>query len=515
MKLFSSRKNIVLGVVFSYISLAISLIGAFFITPVILRNIGDRNYGLFSFCNSITSWLSIISVSLGASYVFFASKEKKEHDSESTTNTIFSKLLFLLSGIVALLTVFALAILYFSGFRFANYSSDENTIIFLLLLISSLNVSITIFFSGFILYNNYTKSFAFVRGVQIIVSLGSYATNLILAMTTKSIIPIAIVSFLSAFFTGLVNMFYSLRAKKMTFNKSEKLKKNKQLLKLISKYSSIILISTIITNLDSNLDKTLLGFMVNAESVTMYQLSINFATHLLVLSFSFTEVMRPTFFGMYRNEQIDAANDLFLKICKMQSVVVFLIVGGYIACGYHFVIMWIGTERIDVYYYSVALFVSNIVPLTKSMDGEAQKATNHHKTPMFFSIIGIIINLGLSISLIVILPKEYAVWACIIGTIVPRFIFGCVVTPIYNSKVIKLPMSKYYSDILKMFLITYCAVVPSIRLTSLLSDYEIHNAIKVLIEGLTFVFIYGFGVYLLNKKTVLDIINTYFRRKSA
>ena len=511
--MLSERKNIVLGIVLSYVALAISMLASFFVTPIILDNIGDRNYGLFSFCNSITSWLAIVSTSLGASYIFFANKEKKEEQSDSKTNSLFFKMLFILGIAVTVIVCAATAILKFSGFRFNKYSNSENDVILLLLLISGLTISITVFLSCFSLYNNYKKSFAFVRGIQVIGTIGLHLANVFLAITTKSIISIAIATLANALFNGLANLFFALTAKKMVFTKT-RFDQNRKLLNTIIKYSSVIVISGVISNLDSNLDKTLLGAMVNAESVTMYQLSINYASQLTVLAFTFTEVMRPTLYELYRNDKIKEANDVFLKVCKMQSIVVLLIIGGFIACGYHFVILWIGEKRIEVYFYSVVLFVTNIVPLTKSLSGEAFKAVNSHKIPMLISILAILVNLAISILLLVVLDKEYAVWACIVGTIIPRIIFGWIVSPFVAYKKMQLPMSKYYFNLLKIFLIAVVAVIPSMALTLYFKNVEIRTVFKVLIEGSVFVVIFIIGNILFERKALKDLMKTLFKRKT-
>lgn len=512
MKLLSDKKNIIFGLSFSYISVFISLIASFFITPVILNNVGDRSYGLFSFCNSITSWLSIISTSLGASYLFFANKDKKENGDVSRTNTVFSNILFILSGAVALFSLIILRFINVSGFSFEGYTADENSLIYILLIISSLNIAVTIFFSAFTLYNNLNKSFAFIRGVQILVSLLTYGLNVVLAIYTKSIISIAIISLSNSLLNGLFNFFYATKIKKMPFYKKQMSKKEKGL-SYIFKYSSIILISTIIANLDSNLDKTLLGIMINPESVTMYQLSITFATHLLVLSFSFTEVMRPRIYELYRFEKKDEANKLFLIICKVQSIVTLFIIGGYIACGYHFVTLWVGGSRINVFFYSTALFLSNIVPLTKSADGEARRANNILRTPTIINIASITFNVAISVTLLIVLNKEYAVWACIIGTIVPRVIFSWIIMPIYNHKKINLPMGKYYIETLKNIIYMFVAISPSILITIFINDVEIHLVFKVLLEGFSFVFVYLLELLVFEKKKIKSSIKAFLGNK--
>ena len=513
-KLLSENKNVSIGLILSYIALAISLIGSFLVTPIILNNIGDSNYGLFSFCNSITSWLSIISTALGSSFIFFVNKEMKETNTESKTNSIFVLSLSILSALIGVATLLSVIIVYFSGLSFSNYSTSENKMILALLLISGGNVAITVLFSAYRLFNNYKKSFVFVRGIQVIVSLLTYSLDLILAIYTKSIISIALVTFFASLFNGVLNLLYALKIRKMSFV-SVKSFDAKQDFKRIVGYSSIILLSTIINNLDSNIDKTLLGLMTNSTNVAIYQLSISFIVHLNVVAYSFSEIMQPNIFFLIRNDRNDEANSLFLKISKLQSLIVLLIVGGYISCGYHFVIMWIGSERIMVYYYSLVLFVSCIIPLTLTSTIEFGRAKNKHKIPTVFGLCSSILNILLTIIFLLLLDGEFAIWSCIFGTIASRVIFSYIVNPIYYKKVLSLPIEKYYLNLSKELIFMVTAIIPGLLITFFLKGANIATVLKVLIEGMSFLIIYGVLLLLFERHFIKEILSKYFVRKKA
>lgn len=510
--MLSENKNVFLGVVFSYVALVVSMLGSFFVTPVLLNYIGDDNYGLLSFCTSITSWLSLISAALGSSFVFFANKCVKERGNDSRANTLFFKLLTIVGCAMVIITLSSVAVMKLTGAKIGNYNPEQNDILLLLFLISGLNVSVTVFLSIFFQYNNYKKSFAFTRGTQIVLSIAAHIANMILAINTRSIIYIAIVSMCSALLNGISNLVYAVKAKKMLFENA-KIKDNKSEISSIIKYSSIILISVIIDNMDVNLDKTILGLLVDAESVAMYQLSITFSHHLLVLSWTFIEVMRPTIFALYRNDRISEANELFIKISKMQMIVVLLIVGGYFACGYHFVSLWIGAKRIEVYYYSAVAFLFSIIPLTKSASNEAHRARNTHKIPTLFSVIAFVVNFIVSLTLLFVFERQYAVWACIIGTIIPKIIFGSIILPIYDKKKIGLPIGEYYRNVLKFIVFMVVAAAPALFAALKLENYDIHIIFKVLIEGCVFVAIYSAEILIFERNSLKSMIETFFKRK--
>ena len=99
MKQISDSKNIKLGAILSYVAMLISILGALFITNRVLNYIGDYNYGLYSFVNSITSWLTVLSSALASSFLRFQTIEsKKNKESTSKTNGLYFELLLILGG---------------------------------------------------------------------------------------------------------------------------------------------------------------------------------------------------------------------------------------------------------------------------------------------------------------------------------------------------------------------------------------------------------------------------------
>lgn len=501
MKRLSDKQNVSYGLILTYVSLFIALMGSFFITPIVLRNIGDEYFGLFSFCNSITSWLTIASTALGASFIFFVNKEIKDTNKDTKTNTLFMKILTLLSFAVLVFSAIVICILKIVGFSFSNYTVDQNNLIFILLFISSVQVSISILFSVFRTFNNYKKSFVFVRSTQTLVSILAMFLNIVLSIYTKSIISIALVSFGTALFNGLLNLFFALFANKFKVEKT-KIRDNKTQISFILRYSSVILIATIVSNLNSNIDKTILGIMVDSKAVTMYQLSITFLSSLISISYSFSEVMQPKIFELYRKERYEELNKLFLLISKVQSIVVLLIIGGYISCGYHFVILWIDYSRIDVYYYTIALFVSASISLCRTSGYEIERANNKIKIPTLISVISSLSNLILSIILVKFLPVKYCVWACIIGTVFTKVFIYDIPLFFYDAKIIKLPVGHYLFNFFKIALFSLVSSFFSIILFFVLRFSSLSILIRFLLEGFLFVVVYFFLIFIFEKKFI-------------
>lgn len=500
------------SIIISYISVFVSIIGTFFVTPLILENIGDSNYGLYSFCTSLTSWLTILTIAVGSSYVYFANRDIEDTGNDNKTNTLFLRL-FIFVGVIILLAVCIIfPFLYFSNIQLFNYTVDETKLIFILLGISSIQIIFSILFNFFHLYLIAKEHFFFVRFKNLLIEIILYGLLLGSAFLFKSIIAVAISSVVTTLLSGILNliMVYKLKSLHFYHPKQNEFKgKYKQILS----YVLFVLINTLITTINNNLDKTILGAMVGSSFVTMYQLSFSFTSYLTLMTGSISETYMPQIHSSYRDESIDKANNLFLLISKIQIIFLLFIVGGFASVGYEFVCLWVGKERIAIYSYSVVLLLLTLVPLTSLSAVDCERANNKHKFRAIVMLIFAVINVAISITLIFIYGADYAIWSCIIGTAFSKILSEWIILPIYDFYVLRLPIKDYYLYLIKIFSYSLIAFIVSFCTRYLLINY-LNTFFVFLIEGFVYVIIYLIFIVLFDRKIIVKFIRGKFNEES-
>lgn len=500
----SNRKNIRLGIVLSYVNMAVSILASLLVTNVVLDYIGDYNYGLYSFVNSITTWLSVVSSALTASFVRFSSIEKKENDGDtSRTNTIYFKLLMILSIIVIVVGLAILLPMYLTHTNFGNYSWEDSQRIYILFALSLINIAVTMPVTVFSLYISFKQKFIFQRITALLSTLITYGGHLLLAVLTKEIATFAILSIFSTAFFFLLNYAFCRKSLNMTFAKA-KLSDNKMLVRSILAFSGILLFNSIVDQINQSVDKTLLGFMASPNDVTIYQLGQNFVNYLFTMSLAISTVFTPTIYEMVVNGD-DGINRLYLKVSRIQLLVVTLIAFGFLACGKTFVTVWIGEERITVYYIAAALMLLDICPLSISTSVEIQRARNKHlfRAITYFALA--LFNVGLSVLFIIIFPIEYAVYACLLGTVITTVCSHWIAMSIYNCKVMKLPIKQYFVYLLKYIVIGGASFGLVFLLDWLFIDNVTNLYGKFFIEGSLFVLFYLLLFIIIEHKLFLEI----------
>lgn len=508
----NDRKNRRYGIILSYVSMVVSILATLLVTDLILEYIGDYNYGLLSFVNSITSWLTVVSSALTASFVRFSSIEYRDKDGNTArTNTIYLKLLILLSIAILVLGIAVLVPLYFCQIPFASYSWEDSERIYILFALSIINIAISMPTSVWSLYISFKQKFIFQRILTIVTTILTYGAHLLLAFLTREVLTFAICSIAITLVTFLANYFFSRKNLDIEFSK-DKLGDNKVLVRSIIAFSGILLFNSIVDQINTSVDKTLLGFMATPEDVTIYQLGGNFSTYLGTMSVAISGVYVPLINEMATNGKDEEINALYLRVSRVQLLVLTIIAFGFLSCGKTFVTMWIGEERINAFYVAAGLMISNICPLSINTSIEIQRARNKHLFRAVTYFVLALTNVGLSIVFLLVFPAEYAIFACLLGTLITRFFSHWIAMNVYNAKEMKLPVGKYLINLIKYIIIGGGAFGLVFSLDYLFIDSITTNILKFLLEGSLFVVFYLILFIVIEHKFFMSLVDRLKQR---
>ena len=102
-----------LGVVLSYLTIAVKLLSGILYTPIVLHTLGQSQYGVYSLCTSFIGYMTILNAGVNAAYIRFYVQEKMIHeDNVEKLNGLFFKIFIILSIIVFIkLSLFCVSML--------------------------------------------------------------------------------------------------------------------------------------------------------------------------------------------------------------------------------------------------------------------------------------------------------------------------------------------------------------------------------------------------------------------
>ena len=471
-----------LGAMLSYVSLILGNIISLLYTPIMLRVLGQSEYGLYTLSNSIVGYLGVLNFGLGNAIIRYTAKYRAEKDEsgEYNLNGMFVVVYFLLGLLVFILgTIFV----FNTDKIFSNsLTGEELKTMKMLLPIMVFNLSISfpfaIFDSIIVAYEN----FVFPKIIGIVRTIVNPMIMIpLLFMGHKSISMTILSTVLNLICIGL-NVFYCFKVLKI------KIKFNNfdiPLLKEIAVYSFFIFLNIIVDKIYWSTDQFILGAVVSSAAVAVYSIGSIFNTYYMAFSTAISSVFLPKITAMVTNKTSDKElSDLFIKVGRVQSYIMFFILSGFILVGQEFIGLWAGEGYEDAFYIAVIVMIPLTVPLIQNIGISILQAQNRHKFRSKVYLVIAILNIFLTIPL----AKEFGGIGAAIASGIGFFLGNVVVINIYYYKKINIDIPRFWKEISKIILVTIVACIGTDFIGSFIN---LNTVISIIVEASILTVIFG------------------------
>lgn len=398
----NSDKQIKIGAILSYVQMALNTVVGLAYTPIMIRLLGQSEYGLYNTVSSTISMLSILSLGFNASYVRYYSKYKKDNDSLSIyrLNGLFL-LVFSIIGIIALICGLFLTnnlnLVFDKGLTSSEYSTA-----FVLMLLLTINLAVSFPMSVFASIISANERFVFLKLLGTIRTVFSPLVTLpLLLMGYKSIAMVAVTVACNI----MVDSIYAIYVLKVLKNKFYFKNFEKGLFSDLLVYTSFIAINMIVEQINWNIDKVLLGRFKGTAEVAIYSVGFTIYQYYHTFSTSISGVFTPrihNIFNANRDNQIRCDGELtklFIKVGRIQFLILALVASGFVFFGQYFILLWVGEGYESAYYVALLMMFPAMIPLIQNLGIEIQRAKNLHKFRSIAYALMACVNLGLSIFL--------------------------------------------------------------------------------------------------------------------
>lgn len=429
------------GAILAYISLFVGNIVSILYTPIMIRMLGQSEYGTLNLAMSTVSYLNLFSFGIGTSYMKYNSKYRANGDKEGEYK--LNGIYFLIFSVISIIVfIVGLIITFNVNYIFKDsLTPHEISKIKILMVILTINTSITFLMTVFISNIGAYERFVFLKSVGIISTVIQPLILIPLLYLGCKSIEITLVNVALGFITFVIQIIYCY--KKLDFKMIFK-DLDKEVLKDILIFSSFMFINTITDQINSATDKFLLGMYSGTVSVAIYNVGAQFNNYYLSFSMAISNVFTPRVNHMVsKNVNNKKINDLFIRIGRMQFIILALIYTGYIFFGQRFIDYLAGEGYEAAYYIGLILLTSIMIPSIQNIGLEILKAKDLHKTR---SIVYFLIALG-NICISIPLCKKYEGIGCAIGTLIAMFIGTGVFMNTYYHKIAEIDMLRFWREI--------------------------------------------------------------------
>lgn len=457
------------GAILNYVILGLNALVGLAYTPYMLRMMGQSEYGIYSLAASIIAYLSILDLGFGNAVIRYTAKFRAEGkvDEQYSMFGMFT----ILYSLIAVITLIAGVILYFNvenlfGAKFSLIELQRTKII-ILLMVFNLAVTFPLSIYGAII--TAYEDFVFLRVVQIIRILLNTAVMICLLSFGYKAIAMVVVQTIFNVVTLFLNVFY---CKKKIRIKVKFTHTNWPFLKEVSIYSFWIFLNVIMDRIYWSTGQFVLGSVSGTIAVSVFAVAIQLEGMYMMFSGGISSVFLPRVTAMVtKNANEKEVSDLFIKVGRIQYIILAFILSGFIVFGRQFINFWAGSAYNDAYYITLLFFIPLTVPLIQNLGIIILQARNQMK---FRSMVYIYIALG-SLALQIPLGKYYGGIGCAVAIALALTIGQIIIMNIYYYRKQALDTILFGREILKMTTIPAVLVILSemilhrVQITSILS----------------------------------------------
>ncbi len=478
------------GVILNYINLALSSLVPLLYTPVMLSLLGQNEYGLYKLSGSITSYLSLISLGLGAAITRYLIKFRIESGKEAE-----EKILGLFVAIfrtIALITVIVGSVLALNvGTWFsASLSIDDLSTMKVLVLVLACNTAVNFLSAPYISVVNSHERFVFLQSLNIFATCIAPILNLVALFMGYASIGLAVSSLVATLLFQIIYVFY---VKNKMQIKAKFSRPPKELLKEILSFSFWIFISSVVLQLYGATNTIMIGYMpaLATVGVAIYTVGEIFNSIIGTLNSGISSLLIPKANKMvFGNASSEELTDTTIRMGRIQCLIIALFIFGFIAFGQPFIHFYAGDEYVLSYWIAVICMVPNFVPLVQSFCLNIIIAKNKNRFRAFVYLFVAILNVFGSYFLL----QLYGVMGAAIMLSFSSILGNGIIMNWYYKKKMCINIFKFWKEICKLLVFPIGLCLGVFLMYNFLNFYDV----KILIGGIIgFTILYIIGCWFL------------------
>lgn len=432
------------GAILSYLSMFASILVVLLYTPIMIRLLGQSEYGLYAMIGSLIAYFSVLDLGLGNAIVRYTSRNRAVGDKqiEAKLNGMFL-ILYLIIGILTIL-IGAIIYFYIDDIFTNGLSTSELRKAKIMVIIITINFAFSFPLAIFGSIIQAYERFVIFKLVEIVRILAVPIITLpFLYLGFGSVAMVVIVSVVNIG-SLLFNLYYCFKYIKIKFHFG---KIDLTLLKEILGYSFFVFLGVIVDQIYWNTDQFILGALVGTVSVAIYAIAMQFINMYKRFSTSISGLFLPRASIMVaRKSSNEEITNEMIKYGRIQYTIMAYILTGFILFGRPFINFWAGTNYDTAYIITLIIMIPFTIPLIQNFGISILYAKNLQK---FRSLVLILISI-LNIIITIPLVQKYSGIGAAIGTAISLTLGNTVIMNVYYHKRIGINMIRFWKNILVM-----------------------------------------------------------------
>lgn len=483
----NSRKEISAGFVLSYLTMIVQLATGLLYTPIVLKSLGQGQFGVYSLVISFIGYLTILNAGVNGAYIrFYVHARTTGMQRTSDLNGLFLKIFSFLS-VIALIASLVLGYLspYLFGSRITDAEYELMQRCFYILAFIVCAEVINCPFSSLIIAN---EKFIFNKLFSIVTAVLKPSITIPFLLWGKDCTAILLVQLFVDLVILAGNYLYCRMVLKVQFSKGTF---EKTFIRNIMQFILFIALQSIMDQLNWQIDKFILARVSGSAEVSIYSVGSTFNGYYITIGSVLGTVFITQVNKIVAGKDMDGLNELFVKTTRLSAYGVWLIMIMYTFLGRAFIHKWAGMEYDLSFFVGWMLMFPVTFSLMLALGTDIARAENKHQLQIVINVAVCILNTIVSIPL----AMKYGALGSALGTLIADIIICCIIQPIYYHKVLSLNIIKVIKEVVKMI----PALIPPCIYGGVVYHFKYveDRYISILLHGIIITGIYCAGAYFL------------------
>ena len=431
------------GVVLSYISMGLDALASFICLPFLVKLLGKGEFGLYQLVGAIIAYLLIMDFGLSNTTTRYYARYQEQGKQKEKENMLALSAIFY--GFVAvLILVIGFCLL---NFFLPAYQKTLNPQDFLtakkLFTIMLLNVAIVIPANIFAAVINANQKFIFAKTLVILTLLLRPTTIVLMLHLWPKALTVVYIHTIFNFLVVLANIIYCCKFLdiKMKLHRFEW-----KLLKELILFSFFVFLAVAMEQTYWRSGQLILGAIIGTGAVAVYAIAMKLDIFFTRLADNISAIFLPQLSQISAHRSFkEQTNEVFLKVSRLQLMVMGIFLCGFVLYGKTFLNFWLGAGFDGAYYYSLIIMFALFIPLTQSIGIWILQAQNKHYFRAYVYTASAIFNIVLGILLV----KNIGVKGCAVATAISILLGQGLAMNLYYKK-IGLALKKYFKNVFKI-----------------------------------------------------------------
>ncbi len=430
-------KRLALGAFANWMAFATNLLVAFFLAPFLIRKLGDVQYGLWIFVESLLAYLTLFDLGLAASIVRYVARYEAKQETLARNKLINTALAFY-GGLGGLALLVGAVVIPLFTLRVSHQEQLPESEMITFAILMALNLAMTLPLSVFPSVLDGLGHFGRKSIVRIVSLILKTVAIIVLMNTQPSLLALGVILFAANIFEHMVlgvlcfRLLPSLRFSRSLIDR--------ETFRQVKGYSINAFVLMIAGRASVQTGPILVGLLLSAPEVTFFGLAWRLSEFAKALPRSATNTLTTTFSQLDAHAKKHESQRLFLTASRLALWVMLPIQFGLIFHGQSFLTTWLGSEVYAEKSYPSLVILSSILSLLIAQSIAARVLYGAGQLRWFarLAITESVVNLCLGI----LLARSFGIEGIAWGMVIPNTLMNLWVV-VTGSQLLGVSFSQY------------------------------------------------------------------------